>query len=73
MSRVLPYEQVQTDVLVTAEKDVADAATPAMNQLLQSGLAGTITVAGDYGTWDPGSRQILPPGFHATPARTSTP
>jgi parvulin-like peptidyl-prolyl isomerase len=70
---VLPYEQVQTDVLVTAEKDVADTATPAMNQLLQSGLAGTITVAGDYGTWDPGSHQILPPGFHATPARTSAP
>jgi parvulin-like peptidyl-prolyl isomerase len=68
---ILPYEQVQTDVLVAAEKDVADKATPAMNQLLQSGVGGTITVAPEYGTWDPTNHQILPPGFHSAPAHTS--
>jgi parvulin-like peptidyl-prolyl isomerase len=68
---VLPYDQVHTDVVVAAEKDVADKAAPAMNQLLQTGVAGTITVAPEYGTWDPTGHQILPPGFHATPPRTS--
>ena len=67
---VLPFDQVRTDVVVAAEKDVAAQAAPAMNQLLQSGVAGTITVAPEYGTWDPSSHQILPPGFHATPPRT---
>jgi parvulin-like peptidyl-prolyl isomerase len=69
---VLPYEQVHTDVVVAAEKDVAAKAKPAMNQLLQTGVAGTITVAPEYGSWDPANHQILPPGFHATPSRTST-
>jgi peptidyl-prolyl cis-trans isomerase C len=68
---VLPYDQVHTDVVVTAEKDLAAQAAPAMNQLLQNGVAGTITVAPEYGTWDPTGHQILPPGFHATPSRTS--
>ncbi len=49
---VLPYDQVHTDVVVAAEKDVAAQAGPAMNQLLQSGVAGAITVAPEYGTWD---------------------
>jgi parvulin-like peptidyl-prolyl isomerase len=69
---VLPYEQVHTDVVVAAEKDVAAKAKPAMNQLLQTGVGGTITVAPEYGSWDPTSHQVLPPGFHAPPSRTST-
>jgi hypothetical protein len=69
---VLPYDQVHTDVVVAAEKDVADKAAPAMNQLLQAGVAGSIAVAPEYGTWDPTSHQILPAGFHASPQRTTT-
>jgi parvulin-like peptidyl-prolyl isomerase len=70
---VVPYEQVKTAVAVAAEKDVADKAAPAMNELLQGGVAGTIAVAPEYGTWDPTSHQILPAGFHASPPRPTSP
>ena len=70
---VLPYEQVQTDAAVVAEQDIAAKAAPAVNQILQAGVAGAIAVAAEYGTWDPSSHQILPPGFRAEPARTSPP
>jgi len=70
----LLFEQVQTDVVVAAEKDVAEQAAPEMNKLLQAGVTGTITVGPDYGVWDPTSHQVLPPGFHpARPSTTSAP
>jgi parvulin-like peptidyl-prolyl isomerase len=68
----LPFEQVQADVTTAAQKGVADKAAPAVNQLLQAGVGGSISVNPAYGTWDPFNHQILPPGFTPRPLPTTT-
>jgi parvulin-like peptidyl-prolyl isomerase len=67
----VPFDQVQGDVAAAAEQAVADKAAPAVNQVLQAGVGGTITVNPAYGTWDPSGRQILPPGFTPQPHPTN--
>jgi parvulin-like peptidyl-prolyl isomerase len=68
----LPFDQVQGDVAAAAQQAVADKAAQALNQLLQAGAGGAITVNPAYGTWDPSGHQILPPGFTPQPRATSS-
>src|SRR5262249_51700295 len=68
----LPFEQVQSAAAAAAEQAVADKARAPLNQLLQTGIAGTIHVDAKYGVWDPTTHQILPPGFKAEPRHTAS-
>jgi hypothetical protein len=62
-----PFNQVENAVRSTAENKVADKAATPLNNLLQAGLKERISVDPRYGLWDPGTQQILPPGYK-TPA-----
>jgi parvulin-like peptidyl-prolyl isomerase len=71
----LPFEKVESSAAAAAEQTVAAQAAPLLNQLLQSGVGGTIHVDAKYGVWDPTNHQILPPGFkpETRPSATTTP
>ena len=73
--KVLPFEQVQSAAASVAEKAVADKAAPLLNQLLQTGVGGSIHVDPRYGVWDPANHQVLPPGFRpeTRPTASSAP
>ena len=76
--QVEPFDKVENAVRSTAENKVADKAATPLNTLLQAGLKEKIAVDPRYGVWDPGTQQILPPGFktpatRAPNATTTTP
>jgi hypothetical protein len=71
---VQPFDKVKTAVRSSAENKIADKAATPLNKVLQAGLKEKITIDPRYGVWDPGTQQILPPGFKtpATRAPNST-